>query len=66
MLGWTVSETAQLLRGMDLEGPAAICAANGVTGADLMDLTVPVMHGELGLTLFAAKKVQTAKEHFLT
>ena len=35
MKAWCVAEVADFLRSADLEGPAAVCHANGVNGSDL-------------------------------
>jgi len=65
MSSWSVAETARFLREVDLEGPATVCAANGVNGADLLRMTVSELCEDLRLTPFAAKKVCAAKAQFV-
>ena len=63
---WTLAELARFMRAKDLAGPSAILQANGVTGADLLDMSASDLEGELRLTPFAARKVIKARDAFLS
>ena len=58
---WSVKEVANFLRCADLDGPAATCEANGVSGQDLFELTVERLCADVRLTRFAAQKVVSAR-----
>ena len=63
---WTVADLARFMRGKDLAGPCGILQANGVAGADLLDMSASDLEGELRLTPFAARKVIKARDAFLS
>ena len=50
MRKWSSAEVSALLLARDLEGPASVCCASGVNGADLYDLTVHELCKEVRLT----------------
>ena len=66
MRSWCVKEVANFLRNADLEGPASTCEVNGVAGQDLFELSAIRFREELRLTPFAAEKVVSARNAFLS
>eukprot|EP00973_Karenia_brevis_P086554 12001836-Karenia_brevis.AAC.1 len=65
MRGWTVAETVRFFKESDSEGPADTCAASGVSGADLVTLSISELVHDVRLTPFAARKVAAARDAFL-
>jgi len=65
MQGWTAEETCRFLMESDLEGPAAVCRSNGVSGEDLVRMSENDFIKDLLLTPFAARKVEVAATKFL-
>ena len=53
------------LRARDLAGPAATLFASGVNGADLWEMTLPVLVEDVRLSAFAARKVLALRDAFL-
>ena len=53
------------LKEVDLEGPAQLCHASGVAGADLLTLSAEALVSDVRLTPFAACKVVAARETYL-
>ena len=53
------------MKEVDLEGPAQICHASGVAGADLLSLSAEALVHDVRLTPFVARKVVAAREAFL-
>ena len=66
MKAWSVSEVAGFLRGVDLEGPAAALHASGVNGDDLLHVTSVILRDDIKLTPFAARKVMSARDEYLS
>ena len=65
MTAWSVRDVVAFLVGQDLEGPASVLQANGVSGADLVTMTAETMSRELRLSPFAARKVVSARDTYL-
>ena len=65
MRRWSVAEVSTFLLARDLQGPASVCCASGVNGADLYGLTAHQLCHEVRLTPFAARKVVAARDDFL-
>ena len=66
MKGWGVKEVGDFLRGADLQGPASACEANGVDGRDLFAMEAITLREEVRLSPFAARKVVSARDVFLS
>ena len=47
-------------------GPAATCETNGVSGEDVFELSVEQFCADVRLTHFAARKVVSARQAFLS
>ena len=65
MKQWAVSGVVSFLKGEDLEGPASVFFANGVSGADLVSISQETLTNDLRLSAFAARKVLTVRDAFL-
>ena len=65
MRSWTVGETGRFLEEHDLAGPAELTRVSGVTGADVLQLSIHELSQDIRLTSFAARKVDAAREEFL-
>ena len=65
MKAWCVQGVGNFLRHADLQGAAATCQANGVSGEDLFELCAARLRVDLKMTPFAARKVVQARNAFL-
>ena len=58
---WTVAAVAGFLKKMDMLSAARLFTANDVSGKDFASLTQQALVSELGMSVFAAKKVLEAR-----
>lgn len=65
MGSWSVAEVCAFLERYDLDGPCKTLRGSGVRGKDLLEVDQKTLISEVGLTLFAAKRVLEARESFL-
>ena len=65
MASWTSTMLRDFLSGQDLVGPASQIHAQGVDGADFLELTLAVLTHEIKVTPFAAGKLLKVRDRFL-
>ena len=65
MSEWRVGDVVSFLTRKDLAGPASVMHANGVNGADLLDITKSTLEQDLRMSSFAARKVVSARDMYL-
>ena len=66
MESWSVDEVTKFFTAHDLRGPAAVLAANGVRGRDLVNLRLEDFQNDMRLSAFAARRLVAAREGFLS
>ena len=66
MQRWSSSEVSTFLQARDLPGPASVCYANGLNGADMHATSSQDLCEQLRMTPFAARKVVEVRDRFLS
>ena len=59
---WTAADVMSFLAQKDLDGPARVLHANGVNGADFLDMPEQTLVEDFRLSRFAARKVLRARD----
>ena len=60
-----MDEVKKFFTAHDLRGPAAVLAANGVRGRDLVNLKLEDFQEDMRLSAFATRRLLAARNEFL-